>query len=108
MFESEPVVAPPLGPSTAAPARTGAEPSSEPARFATWCWRQWGNFAPSPTIRDRPQAVAPRMLGRQRSAWGAYVEVPVSWSYSLAITERPAPWAVVSQTFQGKPKRNGS
>ena len=48
-----------------APAR---DPSSEPARFATWCWRQCGNVVPSPTIRDRPHAFAPRMFASQRSA----------------------------------------
>ena len=34
--------------------------------------------------------------------------MPDSWSYSLAMTARPAPWEVVSQVAQGKPKPNGS
>ena len=64
--ETSPFVAEPFGPSTAAPASTGADPSSEPARLATWCWRQCGNVVPSPTMNDDPQALAPRMLASHR------------------------------------------
>ena len=55
----------PFGPSTAAPTSTGAEPSSEPAMFATWCCGQCGNSVPSPMISDEPQAFAPRMSSSQ-------------------------------------------
>ena len=68
----------------------------------------FGKFEPVPTISDRPQAFAPRTFASQRSAWAAYVVVPVSWSYSLAMTDSPAPWVVVSQTSHGKPNPNGS
>jgi hypothetical protein len=37
-----PVAAALFGPSTTAPARIGADPSSEPTRFATWCCMQCG------------------------------------------------------------------
>src|SRR5947207_15618474 len=96
MPETSPLVAVPLGPSTAAPANTGGDPSSEPARLATWCCRQCGNVLPSPTISDVPQALAPRMLASHPWLEAPYVCVPVSWSYSLAMTDRPAPWLVVS------------
>src|SRR5262245_2055108 len=69
---------------------------------------QWGNVVPSPTISETPHAFAPRMFAAQRLVHGLYVVVPVSWSYSLAITTSPPPWEVVSHTSQGKPNWNGS
>ena len=48
------------------------------------------------------------MFAAQRLLHGWYVDVPVSWSYSLAITTRPAPCDVVSQVAHGKPNWNGS
>src|SRR3954451_13218262 len=81
----------PFGPSTAAPANTGGAPFSEPARFATWCCMQRGNRVPSPTTSDTPQAFPPSTLPSQCPACLPAGLVPVSWSYSLAITDRPKP-----------------
>src|SRR4029450_8397258 len=69
---------------------------------------QRGKVVPSPTISETPHAFAPRMLAAQRLLHGLYVVVPVSWSYSLAITPRPAPCEVVSQVAHGNPNSNGS
>src|SRR3954463_4382239 len=69
---------------------------------------QCGNVVPSPTISETPHAFAPRMLAAQRLVHGLYVVVPLSWSYSLAITTSPPPCEVVSQTSHGKPNWNGS
>ena len=76
--------------------------------FATWCCRQCGKRLPSPTMNERPQAFAPRTFESQRVDQAAYGRAPVSWSYRLAFTDRPAPCEVVSHTFQGKPKPNAS
>src|SRR6202034_3808318 len=60
-----PEVAPLAGPSEAAPQSTGVPPevpSSAPTRFATWCWMQFGNVLPSPTMNDDHHAFLPRML----------------------------------------------
>src|ERR687885_2655996 len=89
-----PLAAKSLGPSTAAPASTGGEPSSEPTRLVTWCCMQLGKVLPSPTISEVPQALAPRMLASQRFASTAAVRLPVSAWYSLASTDRPAPCEV--------------
>src|SRR5262245_19051369 len=69
---------------------------------------QRGKVVPSPTISETPQALTPRMLAAQRLLHGLYVAEPVSWSYSLAITTRPAPCEVVSHVAHGKPNWNGS
>ncbi len=71
MFGTVPVAANEFGPSTAAPARTGGCPSSDPARFATWCCMQSGNTVPSPTISETPHALLPRMSSSQRCAQAA-------------------------------------
>src|SRR4051812_40635775 len=69
---------------------------------------QCGNVVPSPTISDTPHALAPRMLAAQRLLHGLYACVPVSWSYSLAITASPAPCDVVSHVAHGNPNWKGS
>src|SRR5213595_1514041 len=69
---------------------------------------QCGNVVPSPTMSEMPQAFAPRMYALQRLVHGAKLVVPVSWSYALAMTTRPAPCDVVSQVAHGKPNWNGS
>ena len=104
---SDPLAPLEFEPSTTAPLRTGEPPLSEPIRLAIWCWMQSGNTVPSPTMNEIPQALAPRMLSSQRSAWAAWVLAPVMALYSLAITESPPPWLALSSWFQGKPKPNG-
>src|SRR5919201_2929701 len=69
---------------------------------------QCGNVVPSPTINDTPHAFAPRIFANQRLLHALYVGVPVSSSYSLAMTTRPAPCEVVSHVAQGNPNWNGS
>src|ERR1700677_4958201 len=96
-----------VGPSTAAPASTGGLPLVEPARLATWCCMQLGKVDPSPTMNDTPQGLAPRMLSSHPCACAANVDVPVMASYSLAITDSPAPWDTVSDELHGYPKANG-
>src|SRR6188474_164691 len=108
MPDTEPLYVVPFGPSTAAPASTGAVPFRWPAMFAIWWWMQFGKTLPSPTISDEPHAFAPRMLPTQPIAWSAYAPELVSASYSLAITDRPAPCEVVSHWAHGKPNPNGS
>src|SRR5260370_1283407 len=85
-----------VGPSPAAPARTGAGPSSDPPRLATPRCMHWGNTVPSPTMKETPHGLAPRMLSSHSWATDAYVAVPVRASYSAAITTSPAPWDTVS------------
>ena len=74
---SDPLAPLEFEPSTTAPLRTGEPPLSEPIRLAIWCWMQSGNTVPSPTMNEIPQALAPRMLSSQRSAWAAWVLAPV-------------------------------
>ncbi len=67
--DGTPEVAAEAGPSTAAPHRTGVPPAvplRAPARLATWCWMQLGKVVPSPTMKEAPQELAPRMLASQR------------------------------------------
>src|SRR6476661_6375957 len=97
-----------LGPSTTAPSSSGGPPFREPIRLVTWCCMQLGKRLPSPTASDTPQAFAPSTLASQRLLWLAKLEVPDSWSYSLAITDRPKPCEAVSNAAHGKPNRNGS
>src|SRR5439155_25955861 len=102
-----------FGPSTTAPFSTGGDPFNEPARFATWWWMQCGNVLPSPTISEVPHALAPRTFASHLPLYAAYVLVPDNWSYSLAMTESPPPWDVVSHAAHAAPvsgnaKPNGS
>jgi hypothetical protein len=69
---------------------------------------QWGKVLPSPTTSETPQALAPSTFAIQRELCAAYVDVPESSSYSLAITDNPKPCDVVSNAAHGKPNPNGS
>ena len=68
---------------------------------------QSGKVEPSPTMNEAPQGLAPSTLSIHPWAWVAKVVVPVSESYSLAITDSPAPWETVSEELHGYPKANG-
>ena len=50
-------------------------------------------------MNEAPHGLAPRILSSQPWAWVAKVVVPVRASYSLAITDRPAPWDTVSEAL---------
>src|SRR3954466_598803 len=67
---------------------------------------QFGTPAPSPPNGGDPHALAPRMLPSQPIASSAYVDVPVSASYSLAITDTPSPCVVVSHAAHVNPNPN--
>src|SRR5580658_1752775 len=76
-----PAVAPKAGPSEAAPHSTGTPPdvpSNAPARLATWCWMQLGKVVePSPTMKDDPQGLAPRILASHLREYVSYCGEPV-------------------------------
>src|SRR5919197_2199438 len=64
-------------------------------------------------MNDEPHALAPSMLASHLPLNTRYVAERESWSYSLTMMARPAPWETVSHSAQGvpergKPKPNGS
>ena len=65
---------------------------------------------PRAVADDQRQAPGVRAEDVREPAVGVdgVVGGPVSSSNSLAITERPAPWVVVSHCAQANPKPNGS